>query len=137
MNQSLKIDNNLLDNLAEQAQQSPRLRINYDLRNSPEESSQRMLNSLEPGTVLPIHRHRSSNEVVVLIRGRVRQNLYDHQGNIIESFEASANGPVFGFSVPQGVWHNIECLESHTVLIECKDGKYQPLSPQDIIEKKQ
>ena len=76
----MKIDNILLDKLTAQAKASPRLRMNLDLRNSPEDGSQRMLNALEPGTVLPIHRHRTTSEVVVMLRGRAVQYLYDEQG---------------------------------------------------------
>ena len=86
----MKITNSLLDDLTARAKASPRLRMNLDLRTSPEDGSQRMLNALEPGTVIPIHRHRKSTETVVLIRGAVRQNYYDDSGNLVESFIAAA-----------------------------------------------
>lgn len=86
----MKITNLLLDDLTARAKVSPRLRMNLDLRTTPEDGSQRMLNALEPGTVIPIHRHRKSTETVVLIRGAVRQNYYDDFGNLTESFIAAA-----------------------------------------------
>ena len=114
--------------------------MNLDLRNSAEDGSQRMLNALEPGTILPIHRHTRSTETVVLIRGSVRQNYYNPDGSLAQSFIAAAgtspnasSADCLGFSVPAGQWHNTECLESGTVFIECKDGAYAPLGPEDIL----
>lgn len=86
----MKITAQLLDDLTARAKSSPRRRMNLDLRTTPEDGSQRMLNALEPGTVIPIHRHRKSTETVVLIRGSVRQNYYDDSGNLVESFIAAA-----------------------------------------------
>lgn len=137
----MKITNTTLNELSAQAKASPRLRMNLDLRTSPQDSSQRMLNALELGTVLPIHRHTRSTETVVLIRGSVRQNYYASDGTLLESFVAAAGTSEYfsaadcaGFSVPVGQWHNTECLESGTVFIECKDGAYEPLGPEDILE---
>lgn len=86
----MKITVQLLDDLTSRAKSSPRRRMNLDLRTTPEDGSQRMLNALEPGTEIPIHRHRKSTETVVLIRGAVRQNYYDNSGNLVESFIAAA-----------------------------------------------
>lgn len=137
----MKITSQILDDLSRRAKESPRLRMNLDLRTSAGDSSQRMLNALELGTVLPIHRHRKSTETVVLIRGSVRQNYYDGDGRLIESFVAAASSsPNFasadcvGFSVPLGQWHNTVCLETGTVFIECKDGAYEPLSEEDVLD---
>ena len=96
------IDKNLLDQLTTQAKVSPRLRQHYDLRNSPEDHSQRILNALEPGTVLPIHRHPESSETVVMLRGKGRWNYYDDNGNLTETFLLSADGDLRGLSVPKG-----------------------------------
>ena len=71
----MTIDTALLDSLTAQAKASPRLRMNYDLRNSAEDGSQRMLNALEPGTEIPIHRHRGTSETVCIVRGRVVQHF--------------------------------------------------------------
>ncbi len=126
------IDKQLLDNLTLQAKHNPRLRQAYDLRNSANDQSQRMLNALEPGTVLAIHRHRTTSEVTSVVRGRVRQNIYDDNGTLIETFVASADGFPNFYVTPCGVWHNTECLESGTVIFEAKDGVYKPLSLEDI-----
>lgn len=127
------IDNKLLDELTIHAKQNPRLRQAYDLRNSVNDMSQRMLNALEPGTVLPVHRHKTTNEVTCVVRGRVRQNMYDEYGKLIESFVASAEGFPNFYVTPIGMWHNTECLESGTVIFEAKDGAYVPLSTEDIM----
>ena len=135
----MKIDTQFLNTLSAQAKANPRLRRAYDLRTTPEDNSQRILNAMEPGTILPIHRHRGSTETVVVLRGKIRQNFYDENGQLTESFEVSAGGSstgspqVAGFSVELGRWHNTECLESGTVILECKDGRYEPLSDEDIM----
>ena len=82
----MKIDNTLLDELTAQAQASPRLRMNMDLRNSAADTSQRMLNAIEPGSVVPIHRHQKTSETVVVLRGRVVEEYYDDAGVLVESF---------------------------------------------------
>lgn len=127
------IDSELLDNLTLQAKASPRLRMNYDLRNSSEDRSQRMLNAMEPGTVVPVHRHRASSEVVAVIRGSIRQNFYDDEGKVTESIVYKAGGDVSLCVVPVGSWHNSESLESGTIIFEAKDGAYEPLSGEDIL----
>ena len=128
----MKLDSSLLDTLTAQAKASPRLRMNMDLRNSPEDRSQRMLNALEPGTVLPIHRHRQSSETVVVLRGKVRWIYYDENGNVTDTFIVAPGSDLVGLSVPKGQWHSLECLESGTVILECKDGAYVPLGDEDI-----
>lgn len=127
------IDKDVLDNLTAQAKVSPRLRMNLDLRNSPSDGSQRMLNALEPGTVMPIHRHRASSETVVIIRGKIQWVFYDDDGNETERVTLDANGELRCLNVEKGRWHSLECLESGSVLFECKDGKYEPLGPKDIM----
>lgn len=128
------INSELLNCLTAQAKASPRLRQNYDLRDSAEDQSQRMLNAIEPGTVLPIHRHRGSSETMVMLRGKGRWNYYDDNGNLTESIIVSADGDIKGVSVPKGQWHNCESLESGTVILECKDGAWAPLAPEDVLE---
>ena len=129
----MKIDNLLLDKLTAEAQASPRLRMNLDLRNSDADSSQRMLNALEPGTVLPIHRHCSTSETVAILRGRAVQWLYDADGNVTEKVLLEVGGTIPAMSVEKGQWHRLECLESGTVIVEMKDGAYEPISPADIL----
>ena len=128
------INKELLDNLTEQAKSSPRLRMHYDLRNTPDDNSQRILNALEPDTVLPIHRHRESSETVVMLRGKGMWHYYDDNGNRTESFLVSADGNIRGVSVPKGQWHNTECLESGTVILECKDGTWKALREEDVMK---
>lgn len=129
----MKIDIALLDNLTAQTKANPRLRQAFDLRTTPEDNSQRILNAMEPGTVLPIHRHRNTTETVGVLRGRIRQNFYDDAGRLVESFVVEAGSDVMGFSVEVGRWHNTESLESGTVILECKDGKYEPLGEEDVL----
>lgn len=129
------IDSTLLDNLTAEAKQSPRLRMNYDLRNSPEDGSQRMLNAMEPGTVVPVHRHGKSSETVVVIRGSIRQNFYDSEGNVTESIVYKAGGRVSICVVPMNAWHNSESLESGTIIFEAKDGAYEPHGEEDILRR--
>lgn len=127
------INKELLDTLTAQAKASPRLRMHYDLRDSAEDDSQRILNAIEPGSVLPIHRHRRSSETMVMLRGKGRWNYYDDNGNLTESFLVSADGDIRGVSVPIGKWHNCESLEIGTVILECKDGAWEPLRDEDIL----
>lgn len=128
------IDSQLLDSLSAQAKASPRLRMNFDLRNSPSDSSQRMLNALEPGTELPIHRHMKSSETVVILRGSATQYFYDDAGQMTEQVTMAVGGPCVGMSVEAGRWHRLVPHEPGTVILECKDGPYEPLAPVDIKE---
>ena len=122
----MKITQTILDRLTEQAKASPRLRMNLDLRNSAEDQSQRMLNALEPGTVMPIHRHMKTNETIVCIRGHFEEYLYDGAGNLTDTIDMVPGGVVL--NIEAGQWHSLKCLESGTVLLEAKDGVYAPLS---------
>ena len=131
----MKITQAILDQLTEQAKACPRLRMNYDLRNSASDGSQRMLNAIEPGSQLPIHRHRKTSETVVCLRGRLVEEFYDELERICtERIELSPNGPVVALNIPAGQWHTVQALESGTVIMEVKDGAYEPLSPEDIME---
>ena len=127
------ISKELLDNLSLQAKENPRLRKNYDLRNSDSDKSQRMLNALEPGTQVPIHRHTTTSEVVTIIRGSIREIFFDDNGQCLESIVLKQGDIVPILVVPQGVWHNLECLESGTIIYESKDGAYEPTNPNDIL----
>lgn len=127
------ITKEILDELTEQAKENPRLRQSLDLRNSTDDQSQRMLNALEPGTVMPIHRHKGSSETCVCIRGHFEEYFYDEQGNLIDTIDMVPAGVVL--NIEKGQWHSLKCLESGTVLFETKDGAYAPLEPGDILEK--
>ena len=127
------IDSKLFDDLTAQAKASPRLRMNYDLRNSATDGSQRMLNAIEPGSPLPIHRHTKSSETVVCLRGRLQEVFYNEAGEKTEVIELSPDGPVVALNIPIGQWHTVRVLESGTVILECKDGSYEPLGEEDVL----
>ena len=130
----MKITQALLDQLTEQAKDSPRLRMNYDLRNSDADQSQRMLNAIEPGSTVPIHRHKNTSETVVCLRGRLVEEYYDDMERICtEAIELSPHGPVVALNIPAGEWHTVRALESGTVIMEVKDGSYEPQGPEDIL----
>lgn len=130
----MKITQTLLDKLTAEAKASPRLRMNYDLRNSDKDQSQRMLNAIEPGSPLPIHRHQKTSETVVCLRGRLVWEFYDELERICtERIELSPNGPIVALNVPQGQWHTVRALESGSVILEMKDGPYKPISQEDLL----
>lgn len=128
------IDDQVLDELTVKAKESPRLRCNLDLRNSADDNSQRMLNAIEPGTEMPIHRHLASSETVALLRGKICWHFYDDAGNKTESVVLDANGDVRCINVEKARWHSLECLESGSVILECKDGKYEGLREEEVLE---
>ena len=131
----MKITQALLDDLTAKAKVSPRLRMNLDLRNSAEDQSQRMLNAIEPGSELPIHRHKHTSETVVCLRGRLVWEFYDELERICtETIELSPNGQVVALNVPAGQWHTVRALESGSVILEMKDGAYEPISDEDILQ---
>ena len=130
----MKITQELLDDLTAQAKASPRLRMNYDLRNSASDQSQRMLNAIEPGSPLPIHRHPKTSETVVCLRGRLVEEYYDAQDRrCTERIELSPNGPVVALNIPAGQWHTVRALESGSVILEMKNGAYEPIQDCDIL----
>lgn len=124
------IDSQILVKLTEQAKEDPRLRMAMDLRNTPEDQSQRILNALEPGTILPIHRHKGSSETCVCIQGHFEEYFYDENGNLTETIDMVPGGVVL--NIEAGQWHSLKCLESGTILLEAKDGAYAPLTEDEI-----
>ena len=131
----MNITQAILDSLTEQAKASPRLRMNLDLRNGENDTSQRMLNAIEPGSVVPIHRHRSTSETVVCLRGKLVEEYYDDlERRCTESIILTPNGQTVALNIPAGQWHTVHALESGTVILEVKDGKYEPLSDVDILK---
>lgn len=129
-----KITLALLDDLTTKAKASPRLRTNLDLRNSADDQSQRMLNAIEPDSVVPIHRHQKSSETVVCLRGRVVEEYYDElERTCTEAIELSPNGPVVALNIPAGQWHTLRSIESGSVILEVKDGAYESTSEVDIL----
>ena len=129
----LKIDTELLNNLSEQAKASPRLRMNYDLRTSSADTSQRMLNAIEPESVVPVHRHKKTSETMVVLRGSVVEEFYDDAGVCTERIEMSSGSDVCLLNIPAGTWHTLRSLESGTVILEMKDGAFEPIADSDIL----
>ena len=127
------ITHEILNELTAKAKASERLRANLDLRNSSGDQSQRMLNALEPGTVMPIHRHKGTSETCVCIRGHFEEYFYDEDGNLTDTIDMIPGGVVL--NIEKGQWHSLKCLETGTVLLEAKDGAYAPLESGDILEK--
>lgn len=119
----IQIDKILLEDLFAKARESKRKRMNYDLRTSSNDGSQRMLNALLPGSIVPIHRHPLSNENVILLCGKLVEVLYDEEGNETERIQLDPSVGNFGCVVPAGSWHTVEVLEP-SVIYEAKDGKY-------------
>ena len=120
------ITNEILDELSVKAKESPRLRCNLDMRNSADDQSQRMLNALEPGTVMPIHRHKGSSETCICIRGHFEEYFYDENGNLTETIDMVPGGVVL--NIEKGQWHSLKCLESGTILLECLCGAQHNIS---------
>lgn len=127
------ITEELLVRLCQQARRNPRLRQNYDLRNSLNDNSQRMLNALQPGTQVPVHRHTTSSEIVTIVRGAICEYCYDETGKITESITLKQGCNIPILVVPKGVWHNIECLEPDTIIYESKDGAYEQPETDDVM----
>lgn len=109
--------------------------MNHDLRDSAEDGSQRMLNAIEPGSELPIHRHQKTSETMVCLRGKLRVEYYDELERICtDSFVIEPGGENVAVSIPIGVWHTVHALESGTCILEMKYGSYEPLSDEDILK---
>ena len=131
----MKITQAILDDLTAKAKASPRRRMNMDMRNGIDDQSQRMLNAIEPDSVVPIHRHQKSSETVVCLRGRVVEEYYDElERTCTEAIELTPNGPVVVLNIPAGQWHTLRAIESGSVILEMKDGKFEPLQECDVLK---
>ena len=126
------IDEALLDRVSAEARESARLRMNYNLHDSLEAKAQRLLNALEPGTIVPVHRHRHTAETYVLLRGRMDVLFYDEAGAMQQRFELDPLYGRYGVHIPAGQWHTLEVLSS-SVILEVKDGPYRPIVPEDLL----
>ena len=126
---SLEIDKLLIERLFEQAKESPRLRMNYDLRTSSADTSQRMLNALLPGTEVPIHRHEETAETVVCLCGRLEELIYDEMPDgtfqEVSRHLLCPSEEKYGIQIPAGAWHTI-CVLEPSVIFEAKDGAFVP-----------
>ena len=128
------IDENLLDKVTQQAKESPRLRMNFNLHESLDAKAQRLLNALEPGTILPIHRHPHTAETYIVVRGKLRMMFYDENKNVTQTFELNPQKGKYGVQIQKNQWHALEVLESGTIIFEVKDGPYMPSAPEDILK---
>lgn len=127
------LDKEVLDQLSKSASENPRLRFSFDLRNTDKDNSQRILNALQPGTILPIHRHPFTAETIIMIRGCVCQKFYNEKGEETDTFVLKAGGDCSVLQIPAGQFHSLECLEPNTIIFEAKDGSYIPVSAKDIL----
>ena len=130
----MKITQAILDKLTEEANASPSLRMNMDLRNSAEDKSQRMLNAIEPGSPLPIHRHPKTSETVVCLRGHLREIFYNDNGEVTDVIDLALASACVALNIPAGQWHTVRALETGTVIMEVKDGPYEPIQDCDVLK---
>lgn len=127
------IDEKLLNQVSEEARKVPRLRMNYNFHESLDDKCHRMLNAIEPGTDIPIHRHPTKDESFVVLRGKVRSTIYDDDGTVIESVVLCQEEGRFCVDIPKGVWHKLESLESGSVVFECKEGPFLPHEAEGVM----
>ena len=128
------IDEVLLDSVSEQAKSSSRLRMNYNFHQSLDEKCHRFLNAVEPGTVVPIHKHPTKDETFVLLRGKVRVSTHNDDGSILEEVVLCPEEGKYGVNIPKGVWHKVESLETGSCFFECKEGPFVPHEEDGILE---
>ena len=127
------IDKQLIDEVSRQAKQSDRLRMNHNFHQSLDEKCHRFLNAVEPGTVVPIHRHPTKDESFVILRGKVRVTTHNDDGSIIEDVVLSQESGNYGVDIPKNVWHKLESLESGSVIFECKEGPFVPHEEEGVL----
>lgn len=131
---AMVISKHIIDDLSEQTKVSPRVRMHFDLRNSSNDNTKRMLNAIEPGSIMQIHRHQKTSETVICLRGKVVEEFFDELERIsTDSIVLSPNGPNVAINVPIGKWHRLRAVESGSVVLSVKDGKCEPLSDVDIL----
>lgn len=127
------LQSTIIDETTLRASESPRLRMNYNLHESFEDSVQRMFNALEPGTIVPIACHPYSSETLIMLRGKLRVLIYDDNKNIIEDVVIAPNSENIGYHIPKGTWHKVESLEHGTICFETREGPYAPVAEEDIL----
>lgn len=127
------IGDELINNVVEEAKKSPRLRMNYNFHGSLEDKCHRFLNALEMGTEIPVHHHPTKDETFILLKGRVRVSTYNDDGSVLESVVLSNDTGQYGVDIPKNVWHNLECLESGSVIFEVKEGPFVPHEEEGIL----
>ena len=128
------IDEALINSVTEQAKGSPRLRMNYNFHQSLDDKCHRFLNAVEPGTVVPIHKHPTKDETFVVLRGKVCVSTYDDERNVIENVVLCPEEGKYGVDIPKNVWHNLEAIEPDSVIFECKEGPFVPHEVEGILK---
>lgn len=118
------IDEKLINEVKTKAKTSPRLRMNYNFHQSLDDKCHRFLNALEMGTVIPVHHHVTKDETFILLMGKVRVNIYNDDGEVVESVVLSLEEGRYGVDIPKNTWHGLECLESGSVIFEVKEGPF-------------
>ena len=118
------IDKKLINEVKAKAKTSPRLRMNYNFHQSLDDKCHRFLNALEMGTVIPVHHHVTKDETFILLMGKVRVNIYNDDGEVVESVVLSLEEGRYGVDIPKNTWHGLECLESGSVIFEVKEGPF-------------
>ncbi len=127
------IDTVLLDEVSTLAKAAPRLRMNYNFHESLEDKCHRMLNAVEPGTQVPIHRHPTKDESFVVLRGKVCVTTYNDDGSVLESVVLCQKEGRYGVDIKKGVWHNLKALEPNSVIFECKEGPFAPHEVEGVL----
>ena len=130
------IDESLLNDVSAQAKESPRPRMNHSFHQSLEDKCHRMLNAVEPGTEIPIHRHPTKDESFVVLRGKVKVSTYNDDGSVIESVVLCQEDGRYGVDIPKNVWHNLEAIAPDSVIFECKEGPFVPHEVEGVLELK-
>ena len=127
------IDEVLLSEVSAKAKDSPRLRMNYNFHQSLDEKCHRFLNAVEPGTVVPIHRHPTKDETFIVLKGRVKVSTFNDEGEVLESVVLCQEDGMYGVDIPKNVWHTLESLESGSVIFECKEGPFVPHEEEGVM----
>lgn len=128
------INDDLLKKVSKQAKESERLRMNYNLHDSLDAPVQKLLNALEPGTELAIHRHKETAETYLLLKGEIKVVFFDDKKKITDEFILNPEKGNYGIDIPVGQWHTIEVLETGSVIFEVKEGPYKPITEGDILK---
>lgn len=126
------IDDLLLNRVSAQAKDSPRLRMNFNFHQSLEDKCHRMLNAVEPGTEIPIHRHPTKDETFVILKGKVKVTTYNNKGELQDFAILCQENGLYGVNIPKNVWHTLEALES-SMLFECKEGPFVPHEVEGVL----
>ena len=128
------IDDALLSAVADKARVAPRLRINYNFHRTTDEAVNRLLNVMNRGSYLPVHRHLSPErtESCVVVKGKIGLMIYDDSGREVERREIGPDCGCYGFDIEAGVWHGLVVLEDDTTLFEIKQGPYAPITPENL-----